>query len=594
MPDSTIDRLLDELKRRKVFRAAAVYSVVGWGAIEVAETVAPLMGLPGWVPRLVLFLVLLGFPAILAVAWAVDITPDGVRRTEVAEEEAGQPTATLRERVNRLAMRVLVGLGLLAGFAVGGWYLLGSDGRSEVDSSVAVLPFETLGAEQASAFTEGIHSGILTRLSGVSGLDVISRTSVMNYQEREKAIPEIAGELGVGWIVGGEVQELGDQVLVNVRLVNARRDRQVWAQAYRRQLTAENVFRIQGEITKRIIAELQGRLTAREAERIERVPTEDLEAYRLYVQGRRLLDERTREPMRRSVEYFQRAIEQDSTYALAWIGLADALTLLADYGHADHAVALPQAERAVRRALALDPELPEAHASLGMLLGAGKEVEAAIEELEKAVELRPSYGEAHNWLAWFNFVLGDGDEALDRARRANELDPLHKESLLNLIWGHIVTGDPITALAEAQRLRDFFESEQVRLLEGVALYQLGRYQEAKPLLEGLTVEWAGAGPELTLGLASLATGDTTRTREILAEAEAGGKWFAVGMIRAALGDVEGAFQAFNQVRQWNAYWPTLSFHFLYPEVWDRLDDDPRYERIERAVEEGWGLRARRR
>ena len=583
MAQSPFQRFFGELKRRKVFRAAGAYLVMAWVAIEVGGTVAPMMGLPAWVPRLVLFLVILGFPIAVGLAWAVDITAAGVRRTDpgAGVDGSGRPGPE-----TRVAASVLVGIGVLGAVLAGGWYLLGAGGAPPVsDRSIAVLPFETLGAEGTSAFTEGVQSGILTRLSNVSDLDVISRTSVMGYRSSAVPVRSIAGELGVTWVVRGEVQEQGDLVLVNARLVNAREDRQVWAHGYEEQLTAENVFQIQSRIATAIIDELQARLTVGEEERVERSPTESIEAYRLYVQGRSHLEERTLEGMRRSLDYFQQAIAVDSSYALAWVGLADAFILLHDYGYEDAARTLPAAATAVSRALELDPRSAEAHASLGLLHGTRGQDEASIRELERAVELRPSYAEAHNWLAWGHLVSGRGDSALERARRAVALDPLAPEPVGNLAWAYLAQGRPADALEEGLRMQELAPAlADGRLIEGVALYELGRAAESKPVLRGLVVPWAEPGPALTLALAHVATGDLEEARAMQADFEAASDAFAVGVIHAALGETEAAFAAFDRVETWDDYWPALATYYLYREALASVRGDPRFQGLLRRLD----------
>lgn len=614
MSESRLQRLFRELKRRKVFRVAGAYLVAAWIVIEVAETTAPLLALPDWVPRLVLFLVLLGFPVALVLAWALELTPDGVHLTEPSGAESGpgsagpepagpeamdaeptgpdgaRPGATGRagRDVSRLAATVLVGTGVLGAALAGTWYLTGSGSPRIDDRSLAVLPFETLGAERPTAFTEGVHVGVLTRLSTVADLDVISRTSVLPYSGAARPLPEIAAELGVRWIVRGEVQEVGDQVLVHARLVDARRDRQSWAEDYRRELTAENVFQIQSEIAMTIIDALHGQLTAGEQARVERTPTRDLEAYRLYVQGRQLLDRRTEPAMRESVEYFERAVDHDPGYALARVGLADALILLHDYGHAPDSV-LVHAEAAVERALELDPLLAAAHASRGLLLGTRKQAAAAAREMERAIELRPSYAEAHNWASWGAFMRGEPETALRRARRAVELDPLSPEAVLNLALANLINHRPDRALDEAGRARAIQpDLGDAALYEALVHYHEGRYDAAIRLLQGLTVSWAEPGPGLTLALARLATGDSASARDALRDFDPG-RPFAVGVLHAAIGDPDAAFAAFDRVGEWHDYWPTLAVRYFYPQVWEPLLEDPRYREILDSVDRSWGL-----
>ena len=588
-------RFFGELKRRKVFRAAGAYLVMGWVAIEVSETVSPLLGLPEWVPRLVLFLLILGFPIAVGLAWAVDITDEGVRRTEGPEYSEDPGLRSGSAKMSRAARALLVGTGLVGAAVVGGWYLLGAGGSpgERLERSIAVLPFETLGTAEPSAFTEGVHSGILTRLAGVSDLDVISRTSVMRYRSEQVPLQEIADRLGVAWAVRGEVQEVGGQVLVNARLLDAREDRQVWAEAYNRELTADNVFRIQSEITTAILSELHARITAGEEERVDRAPTSSLEAYRLYVQGRSYLDSRTPDGMRRSLDFFRRAIAQDSSYALAWVGLADGLTLLHDYGYEPGDSILQRADVAVTRALELDPLSAEAHASRGLLAGTNKRARVSHRELRRAVELRPSYADAHNWLAWGSLMVDDADQALRSALRAVELDPLAPEAVGNLVLAYIAQGRFDQALEEAERLMELEPGlPEGEFYAALALYELDRAAEAKPLLRGLEVPWAGSGPALTLALAHIATGDTVAARTMRAEFEASGDPFAVGVLNAALGDVDAAFAALDRVESWSEYWPTLAGYHLYRDVLGPVRADPRFADVRDRLEAAWNSGSR--
>ncbi len=507
-------------------------------------------------------------------------------------------TQTVVSRVpaaRRLApwQRVGIGVALLLGLfaaVAGGWYLTGAGGGTEIDDrSIAVLPFETLGQETATAFTDGVHADVLTRLSSVADLSVTSRTSVMRYRTSEKALPTIALELGVTWVLRGEVQETANEVQVSARLVNARTDRQVWAQSYRRELTAANLFEIQGDITAQIARALETQLSPEEEQQVARTPTQNLGAYRLYVQGRGLLDQRTEDGMRRAGEYFRQAIDRDSSYAVAWAGLANALWLFEDYGHAEPGSLLPEAGDAARRALALDPDLAEAHAALGMLLYRNREGSDALRELQLAVDLRASYADAYSWLRWVHSLVGHPNEALEMAKRGVELDPLSPENLDGLAMAYLIHGDAERAVEEARRSREIQpDFATTPFYEAVALYHLGRMAEAKAILQDLVVPWAGSGPFATLALAHLATGDTARAREMLGRLREVDESFEVGLIYAALGEPEMAFAAFQEVDRWEA-WPLLAARYLYPEILGPLRDDPRYDQLLRDMDRSWGM-----
>jgi serine/threonine-protein kinase len=499
--------------------------------------------------------------------------------------------ATEEHRVGTPRFRVAALIAVIVGALAAGWYALGyrSAGPEVSDRSIAVLPFETLGSEEANTFTKGVHGDLLTRLSHISGLSVTSRVSAMRYETSDKPLPAIAEELGVAWILNGEVQETANQVQVNARLVNARTDRQVWAESYQRALTAENLFQIQAEITKQIARELETRLSPAEARQVEQTPTEDLAAYRLYSQGRQQLDQRSDQGLQLALDYFERAISADSNYSLAWVGLSDALLLLSDYGYAEMDSTLPRAERAVLRALELDPESAEAHASLGLLHSERRDGPAAIRDLERAIELRPGYAEAHNWLSWVHLLLGDRRESLESARRAVDLDPLSPEAVSNLSLSHLANGQSERALAESRRVNEIQPSWGTGLFyEGLSLYRLGRLSEAIPVLSGLSAPWAGSGPLATLALVRLAAADTVGAAVLLSRITELGDPFATGLILAAMGDAEGAFEAFRNVDHW-ADWPTLAVHHLYPGVWATLSGDPRYAELVSNVARAWGL-----
>lgn len=591
---SQLRSFLAELKRRKVYRAAAAYLAAAFVGLEALDLLVPATTLPAWAPRLFVGLAILGFPVVLVAAWAFELTGEGMRRTERSEPGMGAPRPGEPEgggRRNRLLGGILAGLVLLVAAAAGAWYLTGAGtlGAPEVaDRSIAVLPFETMGSDAATAFTDGVHGDLLTRLSSLSGLSVTSRTSVMQYRRPEKSLPVIARRLGVAWILHGEVQEAAGRVQVHARLVDARTDRQVWAESYRRELTAAQLFEIQGEITRRIAGALETRLSPEEERRVARVPTESLEAYRLYAQGRDALDRRTEAGMRRAVDFFREAIARDSTYARAWAGLGDALGLLVSYGHAGADPALPEAGAAVRRALELDPESAEAHASLGLLRYLERDGEGGIRELERAVELRPSYAEAHNWLSYTRLLLGRSQEALEAARRAVELDPLSPEAVSNLALSWLMNGSADSALVEARRVRELAPSWATgAFYEALSHYRLGHLGEAESLLRDLSVPWAGAGPAATLALVHAASGDTARARELLDGLDPRSDPFAVGLVRAGLGEVEAAFAALDRVEEWSD-WRSLAVHGLYPEVLARLREDRRYAELRSDAERAWG------
>jgi len=489
--------------------------------------------------------------------------------------------------------RTAAGLGLVLAVAAAAalWHLPTDPGRpTAVDRSIAVLPFETIGSNQATAFTDGVHGDVLTRLSQLSDLRVVSKTSVMRYRSSTLSLPAIARELQVTWVLGADVQEAGDQVQVNARLMHAQRDEQVWAESYRRDLTAENLFQIQADVTERVVAELQAQLSPQERRAVARVPTGDLDAYRLYVRGRALLEQRTPESMGRAVDYFQRALDRDSGYALAWAGLGDALVLMRWYGYAPPDTGFGP-EDAVERALALNAELGEAHAALGLLHAYRLEGPEAVRALERAVELQPSYVQAQGWLCFVYLLVGRPADALEVANHTTGLQP-PPETLAELAEAYLANGATEQALAQARRAQQLQPGYALAgFLEGLALYQLGRHEEAEPVLKDAAVAFVSPGHLATVALAQIARGDDRAARDTMEVVDAStGSPFWIGLVRAGLGDIDAAFDAFHRVDRWSD-WPTLPFRYYYPGVLGALRHDPRYRTLLRDVYRSWGLQA---
>lgn len=582
---------LAELQRRRVYRVAATYAVVGFVLVQVADLTFVRLGLPGWSVTLVIALVAIGFPLALVLAWAFEITPEGVRRTGSPEAGSGDGDAR-----TGAGYRALLALGLLAAAAVGGWYLTGAGGNGEPragDRSVAVLPFEALGENETDPFTEGMHDALLTRLSNVGTLKVISRTSVQAYRDSDKPLPQIARELGVRWVLEGGVQRIGDQIQVNAQLIDPRTDTHAWSESYQRDLTAENLFAIQGELTKRIAGSLEARLTADETERVDRRPTEDLEAYRLYMQGRAHLDRRSEEGMRRSLTYFLRALERDSTFALAWSGLADARSLLATYAFAPADSTRREALDAVRRALELDPDLAEAHASRGFLLqGLRLDGPGAAREYRRAIELRPSYARAHHWLGLLLRGLGRKEEGLASLRRAADLDPRSPPILMALANTHRLDGRLEQALETTRRAGELGPDYATPpLYRAVTLVQMGRFDEARDVLTE-TLASGEMPPGTTtnlralLAVVHLRSGDTTRAEELRSSLDmAGAPVFTRAAVEAEFGDVEAALDALRGAE------PDVDTFGLirYDPFLDRVRADQRFRTILRQMNVAWGL-----
>ena len=576
---------LRELKRRNVYRVATVYAAVAFIALEVIDLLIPSTTLPGWADEFLLAIAIIGFPIAAVVAWAVESTPDGLRLTQPLDSEVPA------EQGQQNARSIVIPLVLVIAAAVVWWFVAGEDDgeNTATDRTIAVLPFEAIGADTADVFAEGMHLGVLTRLSSVANLDVISRTSVVAYRVTDKTLPQIAEELGASWVLRADVLESGGDVQVYARLIDARKDHQVWAQEYRRSLNAENVFEIQAELSRSIIDAMHAKLTSAEGRRVDQAPTDNLEAYRLTVLGRREIDRQTADSYRKAEEYFQMAIEIDPDFALAWEGLGNAILSPYVYGYDRDENRIDRAERHILHAIELDPEFAEAHASMYGPFYGRQEGPEALEQLRRALELNPNYANAHIWLSYQSAIQGHPEQAVESGKRGVALDPLSGEGVANLAIAYLTAGQYDLALTESRRVEEVLPSWPTgEMLEGVSLFHLSRYDEARTVLEGVSVAWTEAGAEAAYALSLIATGDPGSARDELTRIEKTGDLFSVGLVHAALGEKERAFEFFQQVDRWRD-WSAIAIRNLYPQVLADIRADGRYERLLRDVDRSWGV-----
>ncbi|HVF72897.1 MAG TPA: hypothetical protein VM940_14940 [Chthoniobacterales bacterium] len=343
----------EEVKRRKVYRVAAGYAVVAAGAIQLASAIFPAWDLPSWALRLVIIVLLFGFPIALILAWALEVTPEGIRATP-------QTPAAPRRRRNMLA---LVAIGVIVS-AAAGFFLLPRASARRVDKSIAVLPFENFSDDKENAFfADGIQDDILTNLSKIGDLKVISRTSVMPYRGKDKNVREIGKALGVSTILEGSVRKAGNRVRVNVQLINALNDEHIWSDVYDRDLT--DVFAIQTDLAKKIAAELHAKLSPSEKALINRRPTENGEAYLAFVEAHNLhLAVEEHPKLKQAEQLYNRALQLDPNFALAAARLSKLHSWIY-HTFEPNAEHRQKSRSLAERALQLQSDLPEAHLAMG-------------------------------------------------------------------------------------------------------------------------------------------------------------------------------------------------------------------------------------
>src|SRR6187200_1008219 len=302
-----------EVRRRKVYRVAAAYIIAAGGIIQLASAAFPAWELPSWTLRVLIVSLLMGFPVALMLAWAFDITADGIHVTPDGATSKGHA---------RRNMLVLIACGLMLS-AAAGLFLLPRVAAHKIDRSIAVLPFQNLSDEKENAyFADGVQDDLLTNLSKIGDLKVISRTSVMPYRATQSNAREIGKTLGVGNILEGSVRRIGNRVRVNVQLINAENDEHIWAEDYDRDLT--DVFAIQTDLAQQIVRELQAKLSPSEKAQIERRPTENGEAYLAFMQGHEMFyrADKFRSNTEKAEQLFEKATKLDPNFAGAFAALA--------------------------------------------------------------------------------------------------------------------------------------------------------------------------------------------------------------------------------------------------------------------------------
>ena len=443
------------------------------------------------------------------------------------------------------------------------------------EKSIAVLPFDNLSRDPENAyFTDGIKDEILTRLSKISALKVISRTSTQKFKSAPENVREIARQLGVANILEGSVQKSGETVRVTVQLINTQSDTHLWAETYDRKLT--DMFEVESEIAQRIATSLEAALSAPEKQAMAARPTENVEAYQTYLKGRYYWNKRTDDAFARAGEYFQRAIAIDPKYAPAYSGLSDAYQFVA-FNSPARAELYAKAKAAAQKALELDPTLAEPHASLGLIaMNYDWDWPAAEREFRRAIELNPNYATAHHWYAEYLIALDRADDSLAEIKRARELDPL--SLIINTDIGKILYyarryDEAIAQLQETRKIDPDFEQTQIWL--GSVYATTGRYDAAIAAFRRIPENaWTKGWLAYTYGI----SGRQEEAKNILAELQNHALEKPVDphielCVYLGLGEKDAAFAALEKEFEMRSVGMTS----LKVNPWyDSLRDDPRF------------------
>ncbi|UCC84657.1 MAG: hypothetical protein JSW46_06955 [Gemmatimonadota bacterium] len=503
---SRIRSFVAELKRRKVVRVAVVYVIVGFAVIEGGQLIFDALELSRSAWQILVVLTLLGFPIALVLAWALELTPEGIRVTPPAEppeaaagDEAptGAPTAEPSEAVS-------------------------PRGPTDDRPCVVVLPFANLsGDPENEFFSDGVTEDIMARLAGIRGLRVISRTTAMTYKGSHRNLPQIAAELGAQAVVEGTVRRSADRVRVTAQLIAADSDEHLWAETYDRVL--EDVFAVQSDVAENIARALHAELKPGERERLHRKPTENLEAYDLCLKGMRVGESLNPDGLRQAEQHFHGAIALDPTYARAYSGLALTLGIHGFLGNVDPAELFPRVKAAAQEALRLDPSLGEAHTALAFVAFWHEWDWAKVErELETALELNPDDPWALGYRGWtlaFTERFADAEAYLDVALR---LDPLSPMRACWLAQVYAYTGRPEEGVATLDRiLRDDPHVLVDRFWRALVHAYAGNFAAAAHDCDEAIATF---GPIITpvgiKGIVHGLSGDTEQARQIFAELRA--------------------------------------------------------------------------
>ena len=573
-----------ELKRRNVYKVAVAYAVVGWLVIQVSSTVLPTFHAPEWVVQTLVVLLAIGFPIALVIAWAFELTPEGLKRAEDVD-------LAMKRRPKSHAWIYVVAVGAV--FSIG-LFMLGRYGFREKNSStvelpaksIAVLPFDNLSEDKSNAyFAEGVQDEILTRLAKVADLKVISRTSTQHFKSAPDNLPQIAKQLGVMNILEGSVQKANDQVRVNVQLINALTDAHLWAETFDRKLT--DIFAVESEIAKTIADTLQAKLTGSEKTAMSKKPTANPEAYELYLKGRFFWNKRTSADLRKAVDYFNQAIAKDSNYALAYAGLADAFAMYPDYGVEAPADAYPRAKSAAMKALELDNTLGQPHAALGLVYANFEhDFAKSIGEFERVAQLDPNYATAHQWINTGLEPTGQFDRSIAETKHAIELDPLSLIINADLAYSYFNARRFDDALAQSQKTLEIDPSFHVaRGYLGLALQFKGQLAEAIPEFRTAAASNDEPFSQALLGQALARAGMRDEAQRILSRLEERARdhfvtGWSLAVIRLALGDKEGALAALDLALQQHA--PEIVL-IKYDPLFDDLRGDPHFEALVQKV-----------
>src|SRR5437899_978914 len=430
-----------ELKRRNVYKVAVAYAVVGWLLVQVATQVFPFFDIPNWTVRLVVLAIVIGFPIALVIAWAFELTPQGLKRTEDVDLAVQG-----RRKSHAWIYIVIVGAAFSIGLFFIGRYTARNTasagpterptGSSVPQKAISVLPFENLSDDKGAAyFADGIQNEILTKLASIADLKVISRTSTARYKSKPEDLRTVSQQLGVATVLEGSVQKADDKVRVNVQLIDARADSHLWAKTYERDI--KDVFAVESEVAQEIADSLQAKLSPGEDNTLATAPTKDTAAYDLFLKGESQLRAANAslrpESFDQAIAWYQQAIARDPNFALAMARLAECRLGQHWFVETFTEAELAEVKKTVEHALALAPDLAQAHVAHGLFYYYGyRHYEQALAEFGRALQLQPNNAQALEYSGYVYRRQGQWLRCLDTLKKSLEQDPRNADVAGNL------------------------------------------------------------------------------------------------------------------------------------------------------------------
>jgi serine/threonine-protein kinase len=508
-----------ELKRRNVYKVAVAYAIVGWLLVQIATQVFPFFEVPNWAVRLVVLAIVIGFPIALVIAWAFELTPEGLKRTEDVDLAAQAP-----RKSRAWIYIVIVGAAFSVGlFFIGRYTAQRTTGavRTELPAkSIAVLPFVNMSADKNDDYlSDGMTEELINVLSKVPGLRVPGRTSCFAFKGKneEDIFRKVGDQLHVGTVLEGSVRKAGDKLRVTAQLINVSDGYHLWSKDYDGDV--KDILNFQSNVAGQVVQALQVKLGGEGTRLLAKKPTENPEAHRLYLLGRYEFAKYTQTGWNNAIRYYEQALRIDPEFALAYCGLAD------NYAYMGSVVmpekeAIAKEKEFAQKALALDPELAEAHMSLALALVGAYDWRNGLKEFDRALELNPNLAFAYELQAWTLNGLGRFDEAIAKTRKAVELDPLNPFFQMSLSFYLYWARQYDDAIAQARKTLAMDPNSTIsHVLLGLSLLKKGDAAGAIAELQKTKAPDPGAWYQGFLGYAYAISGDRAKAEVALRELE---------------------------------------------------------------------------